>query len=262
MRIVILESPKAVTDCAAKQILRLLEQRPASVLGLATGSTPLALYASLIEYHQRQQLSFSQCQTFNLDEYLGLKGDHPQSYSHYMRRHFFQHVDLPPDSIHLLDGNTNDPEQECANYEASIRASGGIDLQLLGIGRNGHIGFNEPSSSLGSRARVKTLTLDTIAANRRFFTPEEFQPTLALTMGIGTIMEARHILLMAAGTAKAQAIRDTIEGPLAARCPASILQMHPKVTLVIDREAAGELEQVEFYQHIERENKNLLLSNP
>ena len=158
----------------------------------------------------------------------------------------------------MPDGAAKDPLAACEAYEAAIKNAGGIDLQLLGIGRNGHIGFNEPSSSLASRTRVKTLTPDTVEANKRFFKPDEFQPNLAITMGIGTIMEARHILLLATGESKAEAIREAVEGPVAARCPASILQMHPRATLVLDRAAAKGLKDVDFYEYIERENQRLL----
>ncbi|HET8902460.1 MAG TPA: glucosamine-6-phosphate deaminase [Saccharospirillum sp.] len=257
MQIVILDTPEQVANYGADRFADQLSNKPDSVLGLATGSTPIALYNALIARVQRGELSFAKARTFNLDEYLGLAGTHPQSYRYFMNEHLFQHLDIDLANTAIPDGATEEPLAACDAYEAAIKAAGGIDLQLLGIGRNGHIGFNEPSSSLASRTRVKTLTPDTVKANQRFFDDGEFQPHLSITMGIGTIMEARQILLLATGESKAAAVRATVEGPLAARCPASILQMHPKATLVLDRAAASQLEDVAFYQYIEQENQRL-----
>lgn len=257
MQIVILDTPEQVANYGADRFADQLKQKRDSVLGLATGSTPIALYNALIARVQRGELSFAKACTFNLDEYLGLAGTHPQSYRYFMNEHLFRHLDIDLANTAVPDGATKEPLAACDEYEAAIKAAGGIDLQLLGIGRNGHIGFNEPSSSLASRTRVKTLTPDTVKANQRFFEAGEFQPHLSLTMGIGTIMEARQILLLATGESKAAAVRATVEGPLAARCPASILQMHPKATLVLDRAAASQLEDVAFYQYIEQENQRL-----
>ena len=257
MQIVILDTPEHVATYGADRFADQLKHKPDSVLGLATGSTPIALYNALIARVKRGELSFAKARTFNLDEYLGLAGTHPQSYRYFMNEHLFRHLDIDLANTAVPDGATEEPLAACGEYEASIQAAGGIDLQLLGIGRNGHIGFNEPSSSLASRTRVKTLTPDTVKANQRFFDAGEFQPHLSITMGIGTIMEARQVLLLATGESKAAAVRATVEGPLAARCPASILQMHPKATLVLDRAAASQLEDVAFYQYIEQENQRL-----
>lgn len=258
MQIVILDTPEAVARYGADQFMAQLQQKPQAVLGLATGSTPIALYRELIRRYQVGEVSFAQARSFNLDEYLGLSGDHPQSYRHFMNTELFDQIDIKPANTQVPDGAADDPLIACEAYEAAIKATGGIDLQLLGIGRNGHIGFNEPSSSLASRTRVKTLTPDTVEANKGFFKSDEFQPNLAITMGIGTIMEGRHILLLATGEAKAEAIREAVEGPVAARCPASILQMHPRAMLVLDRAAAKALQDVDFYAYIERENQRLL----
>lgn len=258
MQIIILENAEQVARYGADQFVALLHKKPEAVLGLATGSTPVALYQNLIQRYQAGEVSFARVSSFNLDEYLGLAGDHPQSYRHFMNTRLFNHIDMAVQNTHVPDGSANDPMATCEQYEAEIERAGGIDLQLLGIGRNGHIGFNEPSSSLASRTRVKTLTPDTVAANKRFFDEGEFQPRLALTMGIGTIMEARRILLLATGEAKSAAVREAVEGPVAARCPASILQMHPRATLVLDRAAASALKDVAFYEYIERENQRLL----
>jgi glucosamine-6-phosphate deaminase len=257
MQIVILDTPEQVANYGADRFADQLNNKPDSVLGLATGSTPIALYNALIARVKRSELSFAKARTFNLDEYLGLAGTHPQSYRYFMNEHLFRHLDIDLANTAVPDGATEEPLAACDAYEVAIKAAGGIDLQLLGIGRNGHIGFNEPSSSLASRTRVKTLTPDTVKANQRFFDDGEFQPHLSITMGIGTIMEARQVLLLATGENKAAAVRATVEGPLAARCPASILQMHPKATLVLDRAAASQLEDVAFYQYIEQENQRL-----
>lgn len=258
MQIVILDTPAAVANYGADQFVARLQKKPQAVLGLATGSTPIALYRELIRRYQNGEVSFAQARSFNLDEYLGLSGEHPQSYRHFMNHELFSQIDIDLANTQVPDGAAKDPLAACEAYEKAIKDAGGIDLQLLGIGRNGHIGFNEPSSSLASRTRVKTLTPDTVEANKRFFKPDEFQPNLAITMGIGTIMEARHILLLATGESKAEAIREAVEGPVAARCPASILQMHPRATLVLDRAAAKGLKDVDFYEYIERENQRLL----
>ncbi len=188
--------------------------------------------------------------TFNLDEYVGLDPRHPQSYRRFMEEHLFRHVDLEPARTHLPDGMRENPHEAGPEYEARIRAAGGIDLQILGIGANGHIGFNEPTSSLGSRTRVKTLTAKTLEDNRRFFRDGEFQPRLAITMGIATIMEARKIVLLATGRAKADAVRHAVEGPVTSLCPASALQWHPNTTVVIDREAAEKLEYMDYYRSV------------
>ena len=257
MRVVILENAKAVANFGADKIASLIKTKPQCTLGLATGSTPIKLYQRLIEQYKSQQLSFSEVSTFNLDEYLGLDGFHPQSYRYFMNENLFDHIDIDKRNTYVPIGNTSHPDQACLEFEQTLKSKGGVDLQLLGIGRNGHIGFNEPSSSLTSRTRVKTLTEDTINANKRFFKKEEFQPHLAITMGIGTISEAREVLLIATGYDKAEAIKNAVEGPLAARCPASILQLHPNVTFVIDEKAAQKLQDIAFYKHIERENMRL-----
>ncbi len=257
MKVVILATAGEVANYGAEVFRRQLEAKPASVLGLATGSTPLALYERLIDGCRAGDLSFRAATTFNLDEYLGLDATHPQSYRHYMNRHLFAHIDIDPQRTHVPAGDTGNARRASADYDARIAAADGIDLQLLGIGRNGHIGFNEPYSSLRSRTRVKTLTSRTIADNARFFAAGEYQPHLAITMGIGTILDARHVLLLATGRPKAAAVRQMIEGPVQARCPASALQLHERVTVVLDADAAGALEDPEFFRHIEREDRAL-----
>lgn len=248
MRVLILDTPDEATARAAGIIAAQLRDKPDSVLGLATGGTMLPLYDKLRAAHQHG-LSFARAASFNLDEYVGLPPDDGRSYHAYMRAHLFDHIDIAPENIHLPRGDAPDAAAEANRYDAAISAAGGIDLQLLGLGRNGHIGFNEPTSSLTSRSRVKTLTQDTRAANARFF-PDGDTPRFAITMGVGTIMEARHCLLLATGRAKAQAAALMIEGPVSAACPASILQMHRHATVILDRAAAADLRLLEYYFHV------------
>ena len=258
MKVVILENADAVAAYGADIITRQLRAKPSAVLGLATGSTPVALYQRLIDAYRAGDISFKEARSFNLDEYLGLSGDHPQSYRYFMDGNFFSHIDIQADNVRIPDGEAANPLEACEAYEAAIKACGGIDMQLLGIGRNGHIGFNEPSSSLTSRTRVKTLTKATIDDNSRFFKEGEYQPHLSVTMGIGTIMEARMVMLLATGASKAEAVKAMVEGPVTANCPASVLQMHPATTVIIDEAAADGLADKEFYKHIERENRFLM----
>lgn len=258
MQVVILEDANAVAQYGANLFKQQLKKKPTSVLGLATGSSPIELYKNLIAANKAGEISFSQATTFNLDEYLGLSGDHPQSYRYFMNEQLFNHVDINKANTHVPDGSSKDPASACTEFETRMKDAGGVDVQLLGIGRNGHIGFNEPTSSLASRTRVKTLTKETIDDNARFFAADEFQPNLSITMGIGTILESRQVVLIATGASKAQAIKDTVEGALSAACPASILQMHPKAVIVLDQAAASLLQFSEFYQYIETQQQKLL----
>jgi glucosamine-6-phosphate deaminase len=236
---------------AARMVANAVRRNPALRMGLATGSTMLAMYQELVRLHQRESLDFSKVITFNLDEYLGLSSNHPQSFHKFMQENFFAHVDVDPSNIHIPDGSIKgNYEQYCASYEEAIRNAGGIDLQILGIGRNGHVGFNEPTSSLGSRTRLKVLSKETIEDNRKFFASEDEIPQCAITMGIGTILESKRILLLATGSSKAAAIAKAIEGPLTASVTASALQLHSDVTFIIDREAGAELRQQEYYQRV------------
>lgn len=257
MRVVIKDNPVEAARYAADVFARQLLGQPGSVLGLATGSTPLLLYEELIERCRLGALSFREASTFNLDEYLGLEATHPQSYRYFMDQALFDRIDIDKARTHFPDAASPDPQKAARDYERCLRDAGGVDLQLLGIGANGHIGFNEPYSSLGSRTRVKTLTAQTVADNARFFSEEEFQPQLALTMGIGTILEARRIVLLATGPAKASAIKQSVEGPITAKCPASALQLHPAATVILDIEAAGALEDPALFRHIEKQDQAL-----
>ena len=208
------------------------------------------VYALLIEQAKGMGLSFAGLKSFNLDEYIGLSADHPQSYRTYMNKLLFDHVDIKLENTHVPLGDAADPAEEALRYEAKIEEQGGIDLQLLGIGINGHIGFNEPSSSLGSRTRIKKLASSTMEANRRFFKPDETVPTHALTMGIATIMQARKVVLLATGKGKADAVAAALEGPVSTSCPASVLQFHPEVTVIVDEDAASKLKLHDFYESI------------
>jgi glucosamine-6-phosphate deaminase len=246
MEIIIQPTAQAATEIAARNIAHLLHSKPNAVLGLATGSTPVQLYQMLIG----MQLDWSQVTTFNLDEYVGLPREHPQSYHSFMWAHFFKHTNIAPDNIHIPNGNAPDIALHCLEYEQKIRQAGGVDIQLLGIGTDGHIGFNEPSSSLGSRTRIKTLTQQTRQDNARFFGSEAQVPGHVITMGIGTIMDARQNLLLAFGTKKANAIAQAVEGPINAMNPASMLQMHPVTKVYLDPEAAAQLQRAEYYRWV------------
>jgi glucosamine-6-phosphate deaminase len=225
---------------------------------LATGSTPLGLYRELIERHKTHGLSFKKVKTFNLDEYVGIPDDHPQSYRTFMDDHFFNQIDIEKSNTRVPDGMAENPLEVGPAYEKSIEEAGGIDLQVLGVGTDGHIGFNEPTSSLGSITRVKTLTQQTIEDNSRFFEADEFQPKLAITMGIKTILDARRILILANGENKAQAVRDMVEGPLSAFCPASALQLHQRTTVLIDEPAASNLTLKGYYKFVGEMQDDLL----
>jgi glucosamine-6-phosphate deaminase len=248
MKVLIHQTRETATDCVAGLITDRLARQPDVVLGLATGGTMEAVYTDLIARHRAEGASFARAQSFNLDEYIGLPPDHPCSYWAYMREKFFQHVDFTPGQTHLPRGDAPDPAAEAARYEAAIVAAGDIGLQLLGLGMNGHIGFNEPTSSLSSLTRIKTLTRSTRKANARYFESDDDVPRLAITMGIGTIMRAQEIILLAFGAGKAQIVAQMIEGPVTAACPASILQMHRNVTVVLDEDAASALTLRDYYE--------------
>jgi len=254
MEVIIEQAARQVGVKGANVIADHVLRKPGLALGLATGSTPLIAYEELIRKHE-QGLDFSKVVTFNLDEYLGLPPAHPQSYAKFMENNFFSRINIDKQNIHVPSGLALDPHGFCESYEADIKRAGGIDLQLLGIGRDGHIGFNEPGSSLGSRTRVKTLTRETIEDNARFFETEEEVPRFAITMGVGTIMEARRIILLATGSAKAQAVAAAVEGPVTASATASVLQLHGDVIFILDEEAASELKRRDYYRWIQ-ENKH------
>ena len=246
MEIVIQPTAAAANSVAACLFAKVIRQKTGAVLGLATGSTPLALYRELIAL----KLDWRKITTFNLDEYVSLAPEHPQSYHSFMWENLFRHVNIAKKNIHIPDGLAKNIPDFCVKYEKQIRAAGGIDLQLLGIGTDGHIGFNEQTSSLASRTRIKTLTPQTRKDNARFFGSEDAVPHHCITMGIGTILDARHCVLLAFGQNKARAIAEAVEGPITAMNPASALQLHPKVTLFLDEAAASELKLQNYYRWV------------
>lgn len=246
MEVIIQPNAEAAAGMAARLFTHLIRTRPNAVLGLATGSTPVPLYKQLIQ----QNLDWSQITSFNLDEYIGVGADHPQSYHAFMHENLFRHVNINRENIHIPDGMAADPEKFCRSYEEKIRAAGGIDLQLLGIGTDGHIGFNEPTSSLASRTRIKTLTARTRKDNARFFGSEDAVPFHVITMGIGTILDTRKTVLLATGKNKAQAIAQAVEGPITSMNPASALQLHPSAIFCLDEEAASELTRTDYYRWV------------
>lgn len=218
-------------------IASLLQSKPRAVLGLATGSSPVGIYRHLAAMHQRGLVSFAQASTVNLDEYVGLPQHHAESYHTFMNRHLFNHVDIHPDNIHMPDGNAIHLASECASYEQRINDIGPVDLQLLGIGHNGHIGFNEPGSYLVGSTHVVTLVEQTRRANARFFPSIAEVPAQAITMGVASILKARQMLLVARGADKAEIVHRALTGPITTECPASLLQCHPHVVVLLDREA-------------------------
>lgn len=250
MEIIIKPSVAEAQQEAAAILRRQILEKPDSVLGMSTGSTPIPVYKLLAEMHERGELAFSRVRTFNLDEYIGLGPDHPCSYRQFMQEHLFGKVNIRPENIHVPDGLAKNVPKHCADYEMAIRNAGGIDLQLLGVSRDGHIGFNEPSSSLASRTRLKTITPQTAADNAGPFGGAERVPRHVITMGIGTIMEARRCLMIAAGASKAAVVAQMVEGAITADCPATVLQMHPSCVVVLDDEAAAKLKRAAYYRWV------------
>ncbi|WP_424936439.1 MULTISPECIES: glucosamine-6-phosphate deaminase [Bacteria] len=245
--VVIVESAESAGELVAEEIARLIAARADAVLGLATGSTPLPVYAAL-----RSRLAgvdVSQVRGFALDEYVGIDPAHPESYRSVITREVVEPLGLNPELIHVPDGATDGVEHAGADYDAKIKAAGGVDLQILGIGTDGHIGFNEPGSSFASRTRVKTLTAQTREDNARFFDSIDDVPMHCITQGLGTILEARHLVLLAFGEGKAQAVADAVEGPVAAVLPASAIQLHPHATVVVDEAAASRLRLSDYYRY-------------
>jgi glucosamine-6-phosphate deaminase len=251
MEIIIKQDGQAASRAAARVVARLVREKPDAVLGLATGSTPLMLYMELIRLHREDGLDFSRVITFNLDEYIGLEKNHPQSYHTFMRENLFSHINIASENVHIPDGMAADVPASCASYELEIVKAGGIDLQVLGIGSDGHIGFNEPTSSFASRTRIKTLTQQTVKDNARFFDGDESKvPHHCITMGIGTIMDARMNIMLAFGEGKAAALAATVEGAVSSMVPASILQHHPSAKVFIDEAAASALKLSDYYRWV------------
>jgi glucosamine-6-phosphate deaminase len=251
MEIAIFKDSKQASQAASSLIARSINQKANHiVLGLATGQTPTQTYAELIKLHLRGRLSFKGVTSFNLDEYVGIADSDPRSYNSYMQTHLFGKIDIDPSRCHIPNGMNLDTEAECHSYEKKIQEAGGIDLQVLGLGQDAHLGFNEPSSSLASRTRLKTLTEDTRRANAAYFESIEHVPKHVLTMGLGTILEARHCVLLAFGRNKSDSVERMVEGPISASVPASILQMHPKCTVILDQDAAANLKRKDYYVEV------------
>lgn len=262
MRLIIESDYTALSTWAAEHVIeRINSFRPTPerkfVLGLPTGSSPIGMYDALAKAYAEGRVSFRNVLTFNMDEYVGLPVDHPESYHSFMARHFFDHVDCPPENVHILNGNAADLEAECADYERRIEAAGGIDLFIGGIGPDGHIAFNEPGSSLASRTRIKTLTTDTIVANSRFFGGDVNKvPKQALTVGVGTVMSAREVMILVNGHSKTRALQAAVEGPVTQMWTISVLQLHQHGIIVCDEAATDELKvsTYKYFKDIERNN--------
>jgi len=258
MEVIITRTYEDMSRMAAGMIAQQVMRKPNSVLGLATGSTPVGTYKELIRLHREAGLDLSKVVTFNLDEYVGLPPSHPQSYRYFMDQNLFNHVNVPKGSIHVPYGHSDSVLEFCEWYEAEIKRFGGIDVQILGIGGDGHIAFNEPGSSLGSRTRLKTLTEETIQDNARFFEKMEEVPRFAITMGVGTIQEARKIIMLANGAKKAKIVAAAIEGPISSQVSASALQLHRDTVVIVDSEAGAALKRADYYKWVYDQKAKLL----
>jgi len=263
MRVIIRENYENVSDYVAEYVkYRINQFKPTAdhpfVLGLPTGSTPIALYKRLVSFVKKGELSFQNVITFNMDEYVGLPEEHPQSYHYFMKSNLFDHIDIKPQNIHILNGNAKDLHEECINYEKSIQSYGGIHLFLGGVGVDGHIAFNEPSTSLKSRTHIQCLTEETVQSNARFFGGSMDQvPKRAVTVGVGTIMDSKEVLIMVSGMVKAIALREAIEGSVNHMFTISALQMHENSIIVCDEDSTNELKvkTVKYFKHIEKNDK-------
>ncbi len=250
MEVVIVPDAKAGGELTAEAMAQLLRHKPDALLGVATGATPLPVYQALAVKVSSGRVNASRARIAQLDEYVGLPAGHPESYRSVLRREVLQPLGIGMDAFMGPDGTAEDVQSACEAYDEALAAAGGVDLQLLGIGTDGHIGFNEPCSSLASRTRIKTLTRQTRIDNARFFDGDiEQVPHHVITQGIGTILEARHLVLFATGAGKADAVAATVEGPVAAVCPASALQLHPHATVVVDESAATQLKLAGYFRH-------------
>ena len=237
MRVIICENYEEMSKQAAKLVISQVNLKPNSILGLATGSTPIGMYDKLIEANKKGEVDFSEVTTFNLDEYYPLSADNDQSYHYFMNEHLFSKTNIPFERTHVPDGEAANPEKECEEYDKKIDAAGGIDLQILGIGQNGHIGFNEPDKNLIAGTHLTGLTDSTIEANSRFFASKADVPTQAVTMGIGSIMQARKIIVLASGKGKHDVIVKMQDDRITTQCPATLLKVHPDVVVICDKDA-------------------------
>ena len=249
MEVIVLDTAEAVGRLAADKVAAVVARRPDAVLGLATGSSPTVLYAELARRVAAGELDLSRASGFALDEYVGIPADHPQSYARVLERQVVRPLRMDPRRVHVPDGRAEDLQQAAEAYERAIADAGGVDVQVLGVGANGHIGFNEPTSSFASRTRIKTLAPRTRDDNARFFDAPDQVPTHCLTQGLATILQARELVLVAQGASKAEAVAAAVEGPLTSMCPASALQLHPRASVVVDEAAASRLRLVDYYRH-------------
>ena len=263
MRVIIEPDYESMSKWAANYVAsRIKEANPTPEkpfkLGCPTGSSPLGLYRELIKKYEAGELSFQNVITFNMDEYVKIPEDHPESYHSFMWNNFFSHIDIKPENVHILNGNAEDLKKECEDYEKAIEAAGGIDLFMGGVGPDGHLAFNEPGSSLSSKTRIKTLTTDTIHANSRFFEGNlDLVPKQALTVGIGTVMAAKEVLLVCNGHVKARALKHCIDGYISHKWTSSMLQMHPHAIVVCDEAACDELTVGTYKYYLDKERGNL-----
>jgi glucosamine-6-phosphate deaminase len=250
MQVIIRDTEDNAVKLAAKVACKDISQKPHIVLGLATGRTMVRLYSELVKCHERENLDFSLCRTFNLDEYIGLPTTHPQSYRSYMNSNLFNHINIDIRNTHIPNGMSPDVDKECLIYEETIKDCGGIDLQILGIGSDGHIGFNEPLSALRSRTRAKSLTPETMKQNGPLFKKPDAMPGRAITMGLGTIMEAKKCLMLVTGKSKASILAKAIEGPITSMVTATTLQLHHQCVIIADKAAASKLKCKQYYKWI------------
>ena len=257
MEVIIARDYEDMSDIAAGIVVSAIKAKPDFVLGLATGSTPEGLYARMVKANKEGKLDFSRVKTFNLDEYVGLAPTHEQSYRRFMDSHLFDHNNIRKENTQVPDGLARKLGQFCEKYEEMIRKAGGVDLQVLGIGRDGHLGFNEPGSSLASRTQLVALAPETVEDNSRFFKSEEEVPRFAITMGIRTILDARMCLMLASGKSKAEAVKGSVEGPITAMLTASSLQLHPNTVVIVDEAAASKLERIDYYRWAQDAKKQL-----
>lgn len=260
MEVVIAKDYKEMSKIAANIIRDQIQRKPNSVLGLATGGTPIGTYEELVRMHKEEGLDFAKITTFNLDEYLDIPDNHPERYLNFMKANLFDKVNVRPEAIHVPTNKRKGAEEFCAWYEDEIEKAGGVDLQLLGIGPDGHIAFNEPSSSLASRTRIKTLDESTIEANARFFDNDNAKvPKFAVTMGVGTVLEAKKLLLIANKKSKAAIVKAFIEGPVTSMVTASALQLHPNAIVVLDEDAASELQLKDYFKWVYKQKPDKYL---
>jgi len=238
MKVIVTKNYKELSKVAANEMAEVVKNNPKAILGLATGGSPIGMYKELIKMNKEGEIDFSNVTTVNLDEYVGLSGDHPQSYRYFMNDNLFNHINIDKKNTYVPNGLAKDIEEECKNYDSKIAKLGGTDVQLLGIGNNGHIAFNEPDNALVSGTHLTNLTEDTIKANARFFDSIDEVPKTALTMGLGGIMKSKRIIVIASGESKAEAVRSMVNGKISTNMPASMLQMHRDVVVIVDEAAA------------------------